>query len=282
MVEKGVEPDNPPKSKAKLSRRTVLRLGGLAALGAGPLGLASKNWICHDERELRLQKWDADGFRLALLTDFHVNDAASVAMTQRALRVAIDAKPDVILLGGDFIDYSEDARLQRLPTAFKDLGDAGCPVLAVLGNHEYWTHAPRKVVEAVQKLPLRLLRNEPFDVEGVTIAGIDDGSVRRDRTDFLKPGAHSRSLVSLFHEPDYVTRMPDHVSLQLSGHSHGGQICLPGGIALHTPNGAKKYIAGYYDRAPVPVFVSRGIGTQGVHARVYCRPEVNLLTIRSA
>ncbi len=90
------------------------------------------------------------------------------------------------------------------------------------------------------------------------------------------------SLLVLFHEPDYVKITPTNVSLQLSGHSHGGQICLPGGRPLHTPYGANTYYAGYYANAPVPLFVTRGVGTIGPKLRLFCPPEVTILTLRTA
>ena len=90
----------------------------------------------------------------------------------------------------------------------------------------------------------------------------------------------SKSLLALFHEPDFVSEVPKHVSLQVSGHSHGGQICLPGGYAVHTPFGAKKYKSGYYPDARVPLYVTRGVGTTGPDYRLFCRPEVTILTLR--
>jgi predicted MPP superfamily phosphohydrolase len=120
------------------------------------------------------------------------------------------------------------------------------------------------------------------EVNGVTIAGIDDAIANRQRYDFLTGGNHSKSLVALFHEPDFVDEVPKHISLQLSGHSHGGQICLPGGFSVHSPFGARKYVAGFYPNARVPLYVTRGIGTTGPDLRTFCRPEVSILTLESA
>jgi predicted MPP superfamily phosphohydrolase len=75
-----------------------------------------------------------------------------------------------------------------------------------------------------------------------------------------------------------VERLETKSSLVVSGHSHGGQVCLPFGIALYTPYGARKYIAGYYAEARTPLFVSRGVGVnRGI--RYNCPPEVNILTL---
>jgi predicted MPP superfamily phosphohydrolase len=83
----------------------------------------------------------------------------------------------------------------------------------------------------------------------------------------------------MIHEPDLVTEVPSWVNLQLSGHSHGGQICLPGGIPMMGTNLARVYLSGYYPEARVPVYVSRGIGTRHVNIRFYCRPEVTLMSL---
>jgi predicted MPP superfamily phosphohydrolase len=163
-----------------------------------------------------------------------------------------------------------------------EFNDAACPVVAIMGNHDYWSTVPRKVVEAFRESKVKMLLNQTFELDGVTIAGLDDAIQRAQSYEFFPAGTVSKSLIALFHEPDFVKDMPKHVSLQISGHSHGGQVCLPFGKSMYTPYGARKYVAGFYPDARVPLFVSRGVGTTGPDYRLFCAPEVSVLTLRSA
>jgi predicted MPP superfamily phosphohydrolase len=273
------------KSAPKLTRRSLLKCFGYgAATSIGTVGLAdySSRWLKVERHEIALPNWDATGFKVAVLSDFHSNRASDVSRSREALRIAIAENPDVIALPGDFIDQSSTRAIKSMKSALEPLHDANCPVVATMGNHDYWTNDPSRVIEGLQEMPLRLLRNEVHEVAGVTIAGIEDAIARRQRYDFLDRGRHSKSLLALFHEPDYVEEVPKHISLQVSGHSHGGQICLPGGFSVHTPYGAKRYISGYYPDARVPLYVTRGVGTTGPDMRLFCRPEVTILTLKSA
>lgn len=90
---------------------------------------------------------------------------------------------------------------------------------------------------------------------------------------------HSRHLV-LVHEPDAFDLLTDpRIALQLSGHTHGGQVCLPWVGAVCLPSWGKKYPAGLYTRGDRRLYVNRGIGTVDDHFRLNCRPEITLLTL---
>lgn len=235
-----------------------------------------------ERRELQLPRWDAEGYKVAVISDIHVNFVKAMERAKQAVRMAIAEKPDILVVTGDFVNVSRQYALDHIKWSFEDLADVDFPCVAVMGNHDYWAEQPRKIIQAIQSTPLRLLRNETFEHEGVTIAGIDDAIAKRNRYDFFPENHFSKSLITLLHEPDFVKGSPDYVSLQISGHSHGGQMCLPLGISMHTPFGAKKYISGFYPDAPVPLYVTRGVGTIGMDLRLFCRPEVSLLTLRGA
>lgn len=111
---------------------------------------------------------------------------------------------------------------------------------------------------------------------------MDDATFNFQNYEFFPSEKVSKNCLAVLHEPDYVEEMPGHVSLQISGHTHGGQVCLPFGYAMHTPKGGRRYIAGYFPHANVPLYVTRGVGTVGIDYRLFCRPEVTILTLRSA
>lgn len=269
----------------KVTRRDLLKAMGAGAIsGLSPVALGdlTTNAISLERHTLSLPRWDADGFRAAFVSDLHVNSRRQLALARQALRLAIAERPDVILIGGDFVNAADPVRLEHIRKCLEVLADARCPVFSIPGNHDYWNAYPTKTLGAIAEGPGRLLRNESVEVAGVTIAGVDDALNGRHAPQFLKEGRHSRSLLAMLHEPDYVTDLPENVSLLLSGHSHGGQICWPGGQPLHTPRGARDYVKGFYPHAPVPVYVSRGVGTTGPTWRLFCPPEVAVLTLRAS
>ena len=158
----------------------------------------------------------------------------------------------------------------------------GCPVVAILGNHDYASRQIGRVIEGLNATTAKLLVNETLEVGGVTLAGLDDGIHGAPRFDFFGKDRVSKSLLALFHEGDRVEEMPGHVSLQLSGHSHGGQVCYPNGRPVMPAPLGEKYVAGFFADTAAPLFVSKGVGTSGPDFRLFCAPEVNVLTLRSA
>ncbi|MBS1723335.1 MAG: metallophosphoesterase [Armatimonadetes bacterium] len=271
--------------KGKVTRRKVLGWCAAGCVGLGMSQFDNRNDLRIERSQLKLPRWDADGFTAAFLSDMHTDSRQQGERAAHAARMAIQEKPDVILVGGDFVSSMSPMALP-LALSFVDvLMESKIPCYAVLGNHDYWVkETPRVIRELSSKLQTkrsRLLRNETVEVSGVTIAGVDDGIAGRDRHDFLARH-HDKNTLLMFHEPDFVVRVDKRASLMLAGHSHGGQMCLPFGISLHTPRGAKKYIKGFYDHAKVPLYVSRGIGTVGPDRRVFCPPEVSILTLSGA
>ena len=272
-------------SPGRKDRKTVTRRRLLRTAVYGGLALtAGVQWFEADrlklERQtLKLKRWRADGFKLALLSDLHANNTHEAERAIRAIRMAAEEKPDVILFGGDFLNSSKDSALTNVAKVLDAADDAGIPSMAVLGNHDYWIATTRQLISAFEGRRTRLLRNEIVRVGDATIWGIDDGIAGRDRHELYGSRRDDPSLLALFHEPDFVTRVDKRVGLMLAGHSHGGQMCLPFGVALHTPRGAWRYIAGFYPDADAPLYVSRGIGTVGPAYRLFCPPEVTILTL---
>lgn len=274
-----------PDVKKKVSRRAVLKWAGLGTIALGASQINNRNELTVERSTLRLPRWDAEGFKIALLTDLHMDSRSKADRGLRAARLAVAEKPDVILIGGDLASTSKEASVQACLRTIQAILEYGIPTYAVLGNHEYWVHdVPGLVSTLARSMKGRrssLLRNETAVVDGVVIAGVDDGIAGRDRHQFLH-SAHDKNVVTLFHEPDFVTRVDRRASVMLAGHSHGGQVCLPFGIPVHTPRGARTYIKGFFPQAPVPLYVSRGVGTVGPSVRVFCPPEISILTLVSA
>lgn len=240
------------------------------------------DWLSLERKELKLERWDADGFRVGLVADLHMNSEIQFQRAQRAIKMVLDEKPDLFVMGGDYLNYSHEPMLGYIGKVLEPLGEASCPCVSVLGNHDYGCLQPGLVVKAVRRAPIQLLRNQIVEVQGVSVVGLDDATFNFQNYEFFPSEKVSKNCLAVLHEPDYVEEMPGHVSLQISGHTHGGQVCLPFGYAMHTPKGGRRYIAGYFPHANVPLYVTRGVGTVGIDYRLFCRPEVTILTLRSA
>ena len=263
-----------------VSRRGFLRsagMGALTAVSAGVFGRYSTHWLECNEYTFRLPRWTRPGFRVAFLSDTHLVDDNAVAVTREALEYAIGAKPHLIVFGGDFVESSREGSMDRMEGAFSPIRTCGIPSVCVLGNHDYAASHPERVVAKAVNLGFNLLRNQFQEVGGVTVFGLDCWSFGRTNPQALADIQARENVLVVLHEPDGVELLPSFASLMLAGHSHGGQICLPTGYPITTPSYARIYKKGFYADAPVPLFVSRGLGETGVRLRIFCRPEASIL-----
>jgi len=158
---------------------------------------------------------------------------------------------------------------------------------AVLGNHDFATD-PRYVTAALRAADIQVLANQalPIEHDGVRfwLAGVNDvlsGTADLDST--LRHVAGGEAVILLAHEPDYADYVGRYgVDLQLSGHSHGGQVRFPFLPPLYLPDLAKKYFLGLYDVGPLKLYTNAGLGTVNLPIRWNCPPEITLLTVRRA
>lgn len=236
-----------------------------------------------ERRLLRLPLWpeNMDGFTVAVLADFHLGSRASQQLAARAVAMAVDAEPDMVVLPGDLVTSWHPDVMAMLGEVLEPLLAMHGRVCVVPGNHEYKGGSPELLRPLCDTLGIRLLRNEAWSCGGVTWVGVDSDNAKR--ADPGKAMATSSDAgeprVVLWHEPDGVGRVPAGAALQISGHSHGGQFTFPWGwTPMHTRNG-EIYVRGFYPEAPTPVYVSRGVGTTFFPARLGCPPEVSLLRL---
>ncbi|MBS1706810.1 MAG: metallophosphoesterase [Armatimonadetes bacterium] len=271
-----------------ISRRQLLTaLGGTVVVGAiaTPFGFDT-NRIEVNEDTLHLDNFDADGIKIAVISDLHSETQDGLKRCSQAFDLASRAKPDVVVMPGDFATRGYEHTKEILRQTFELMGMFSCPVLVTHGNHDYGMTGNKRdgrksrVIEAMRHSNVIHLPNQIHKFQGLTFWGIDDAVVGNDRYDYFD-GAVPKNTVVLLHEPDVVDRVPKGCSLMISGHTHGGQICLPFGIPITGPPLGKKYFSGFYSHTPTALFVSKGIGvTTGF--RYCCPPEVNILTLRRA
>jgi hypothetical protein len=277
------------------TRRQFLRAaaatGTLAVVGDALLLAPNRPRIIR--QEFFLPRWPErlNGFTVAMLSDFHYDPYFSVHPLRAAIAMVNRLHPDLIALTGDFVSVplvgdetkaafaaEPCARLLRQMTAPHGLW-------AVMGNHDDATDAEH-VTHALQAENIRVLANqsEPIEQDGSRfwLAGVNDvisGTADLSKTMHGVPAGEP--VILLAHEPDFADEASQYpIDLQLSGHSHGGQIRIPFLPPLYLPELAKKYVWGTYHVGPLTLHTSAGLGTIGIPMRLNCPPEVTVLTLR--
>jgi uncharacterized protein len=234
-----------------------------------------------------------NGFTIALLSDFHYDPIFSCHPLHAAIPMVNDLRPDIILLGGDYVTVPTFGSHPKAAWAAEPCArllsrmTAPLGLWAVLGNHDEFTDH-RRVTHALQAENIQVLgnRSHPIERDGarIWIAGVNDVlSHSADLPKTLRNIPADEAIVLLAHEPDYadvVAKYP--VDLQLSGHSHGGQIRLPFLPPLYLPPLARKYYSGTYQVGPLSLYTNAGLGTIGLAVRLNCPPEITLITLRSS
>jgi predicted MPP superfamily phosphohydrolase len=280
----------------RLPARTVLPRFAAGAFAAGAVAAAgvlhrarhtSPYAPCLERLDLaipaRFSGWQP--FRIGFITDTHIGPVIRAADIDRALSILYSERPDLLLLGGDYICESP----RFAPDAAAVLGDHATAVpfgaLAVLGNHDYSCDAPR-LTSLLERRGIRVLRNESARVAThsgeLWVAGIDDAIL--GSPDVPRAFANMPSdgpVVAIWHEPDWASETAQFgPMLQLSGHSHGGQVRLPLVGHVAAPSGGRRYVAGMHHAAGMPVYTSRGVGVYRPPIRFRCPPEVTLITMQ--
>jgi predicted MPP superfamily phosphohydrolase len=226
------------------------------------------------------------GLRIGFVTDTHAGPFIGAEDVARATSLLAAQRPDLILFGGDYA--SESSRyLAAVVDAFAALaGAAPLGAYAVLGNHDF-TVGRRRVAEALTDAGIPLLRNElapvAFGGDELWIAGIDETLVGDPRpVETLGRAPEGAAKLALWHEPQFAEITASRGAFaQLSGHTHGGQVRLPGIGPVGLPVHGKRYVIGLNHAAGMPIYTSRGVGVYRPPVRFNCPPEVTLITLVS-
>jgi predicted MPP superfamily phosphohydrolase len=219
-----------------------------------------------------------DGLRIAVLSDFHLYPFTPLPFLKRAVEETNRLQPDLTVLLGDFVDQTVEA-MEELGPLLGTL-NAKLGIFAVLGNHDHRKGAAR-VAERLGREGIEVLVNRGVSLQvskaPLHLAGVDSISGRFDLRAALGGVRSGLPTVLLAHEPDTAdAALADgRVCLQLSGHSHGGQVRLPGLGRLGLPLGARKYPFGSYRFEGLFLHTSRGLGTTGAPIRLGSVPEIS-------
>ncbi|CAG7649023.1 UDP-2,3-diacylglucosamine pyrophosphatase LpxG [Paenibacillus solanacearum] len=290
----------PPKtSPAKLTRRTFLKktmlsaaaIAALPPAGFGYARYAEPRWLERTSVTLRLDRLPEpmDGLRIAQFSDVHLGFHY---MAEDLLRLGAEInllQPDILCFTGDLVDYAIGSEAETRG-AIEALASMEAPLgkFAVLGNHDYYSSSA-DVVRTLTAGGFTVLRNDAVRAErnggAVWIAGVEDQwQGKPDIRQALKKPNPDDCVVLLSHCPDYADVTAQYpVDVQLSGHSHGGQVRLPFYGHIVVPKYARNYVLGLYalGGGKLQLYVNRGIGVSQYPVRFWCRPELTLFTLRS-
>jgi len=221
-----------------------------------------------------------DGTRLVVVSDIHLGPLAGTHHVGRIVDLINSAKADIVCVVGDLVDGTV-AELGRFATPLADI-ESRYGAYFVTGNHEYYSgYAPW--MEEVAQLGVRPLRNERVEINGLDLAGVNDlgGAQYGDAPDFAKALGDrdtTRPVVLMAHQPIAARQAaPFGVDLQVSGHTHGGQMA-PFNLLVKLQ---QPVVSGYGDVDGVPVFVTNGAGTWGPPVRVGAPPQVTVIELRT-
>jgi predicted MPP superfamily phosphohydrolase len=301
--------DSPPRSDdlspQLLPRRGLLSRGasGAALAVGGGSALYGSLFGRHDYQievvPVRLPRLprELDGFTIAQLSDIHLGTFVGDEQMRAGLALTADTSPDIIVLTGDLIDH--DARYaDQLGRWVRRLG-AIAPVAVIPGNHDYYSGI-EATLAAVRGAGAAVLVNDAIHLRdgkmgraprprpgdktpGLTLFGVDDvwgdsyGGPGPDLARALGRADPDAARVLLCHNPSTFEENAPHVGLQLSGHTHGGQVNLglrPADLLL-----PHRFVEGHYREGESQLYVNRGFGTAGPPARVGAPPEVTKVVL---
>lgn len=292
-----LEPDHSAQPSDPLSRRrflarSVKTVGAVAAATVLYTWRVEPHWVQVVERPMPIAGLPTSmvGKRLVQVSDLHVGSTDQAYLVS-ALEQIAEMRPDAIVVTGDFMTCFGDESIAPALEVLRALPQAPLGRLAILGNHDYgraWRQDPvaDALCRGLEKVDIRVLRNEVAAVGGLQVAGVDDlwagphfqpeRALRDLRTD--------SAALALCHNPDGVDH-PEWDAFRgwiLSGHTHGGQCKAPFLPPPITPVANKRYSAGEYDLAPGRwMYINRGLG-YAHRVRFNVRPEITVFTLQQA
>jgi predicted MPP superfamily phosphohydrolase len=271
-----------------LTRREILKAAAATAVaGFAPHAPAREpDAVRAEHRVFTLPDLDPahDGLRVAQLSDIHVGDRTRPELIRDAVARANAFDPDLVVLTGDYLSRER----RGVGLVHELLAGLVAPTVAVLGNHDHWVD-PRGAARALRAHGYAVLqnRNTTLTLRGApfTVVGIDDLLTGHARPQEALAGAAPGSRLVLAHGPKTAELLAAAGApmLCLSGHTHGGQINIPGVTPFmlralaHEP-----YDRGTFEVGMVQLYVNRGIGNSALRVRVNSDPEVTLAVLRAA
>jgi uncharacterized protein len=242
------------------------------------------NWVEVTQNEIELPKLDPvfNGYKIVQITDLHAGDGIDRAQLERVVETVNSQNPDLIVITGDHVSRKPRQHIELLDTLAKL--HPRDRTISVLGNHDVFND-PTPIRTALDRVGITLLENSIYTINRdratLNIAGVGDVFAKDDKLDLvLAQLPTTGAAIMLAHEPDFAdeTAATGRFGLQLSGHSHGGQIRIPFRKG-YLPELAQNYPLGRYQVKEMVQYTSRGIGMIKIYARFNCRPEISVFNL---
>ncbi|MEM8673066.1 MAG: metallophosphoesterase [Cyanobacteria bacterium P01_G01_bin.67] len=226
-----------------------------------------------------------DDFKIVQISDLHASKFMPPQRLTKIIELVNQQQPDAIAITGDLITQGHGFDADQLSLNLKQL-KSELGTLAVLGNHDHWWKTRDQLKQTLIESKITILENQVFIVERdsqkLAFAGLDDPYWGHPNLpQIIAQLPEQATAILLVHEPDYIEKSAKthKFSLQLSGHSHGGQIRIPFLTPLVLPYGGKKYFAGLNQVEDTFTYTNRGLGMTGLPLRFGSRPEVTVFTL---
>jgi predicted MPP superfamily phosphohydrolase len=228
-----------------------------------------------------------DDYCIVNISDIHLGQWISSKHLEGVVDLINNQKPDAIAITGDFVSYILEDVAEDLEVALKRLNPKEISI-AVLGNHDHWMGAD-KIREILKKCNIIDVSNDVYTLKRgeaqLHLAGVDSVMLNKQRLDIVIGKLPDEGpAILLAHEPDFadVSSSTGRFSLQISGHSHGGQFIIPGlGTFIRGPHFIK-YPHGKYQVGEMIQYTSRGLGTNIFWFRINCDPEITIFQLKSS
>lgn len=225
-----------------------------------------------------------DGYRIVQISDIHMDGWMTSERLSKMMKLVNEQRPKLITVTGDFVTAEARREYREFVDALSIL-EASDGTVAVLGNHDYIADQ-NLVRRIIRDSGIVELSNDFFTLhrgeDVLHVAGVDDFYQRRARLDLILGRLpEAGAAILLAHEPDFaeVSAATGRFDLQLSGHSHGGQVRLPLVGAVMRPRVGRIYPNGLYDVDGMLQYTNRGLGMLKPHLRINCRPEITVFTL---
>jgi uncharacterized protein len=264
----------------------------LAGLGSSLYSvLVEPLWFDVIEVSLSLSRLPTafSGYRIVQISDIHAGEQFMPRHLGSVVEKVLELKPDLVLMTGDFVYSSPKMTDEILKSTGYWLAriTETLPTFAVMGNHDYWWDVDR-VREMLDAANIKELANDFFTLERngqqLHLCGVDDFYERHAKLEpILSRLPEDGCAILMAHEPDFADKSSAvmRFDLQISGHSHGGQVVIPFYGPPILPHYGRKYPSGLYKVQEMYQYTNRGIGMVFPYVRFLCRPEITVFTLIS-
>lgn len=277
----------------KLLKTVVIDFTLLTVGGLGYGYLMEPKRVVVEKVSLTLQRLPSafSGIRMAQISDIHMGGWMNAKRLQEVVNMVVNENPDLFLLTGDFLighDFDENS-MRHLNETAEILSPLtrSVPSFGVLGNHDYWTDSDA-VRDMLKSCDIMDLTNTISTIsrgdDKLHLCGVDDvwmGDVRLNSV--LNELPDNDVAILLAHEPDFAdeSALTGRFDLQVSGHTHGGQVVLPFFGPPVLPYLGRKYPSGLYKVGNMFQYTNRGVGMARMPIRFNCPPEITIFTLES-